>query len=55
VDGSLGGRRKPALAGLTEREVDVLTAIGGGLSNAENLRPVPDLPGDGEVACSTTC
>jgi DNA-binding NarL/FixJ family response regulator len=35
VDGSLGGRRKAALAGLTEREVDVLTAIGGGLSNAE--------------------
>jgi DNA-binding NarL/FixJ family response regulator len=34
-DGSLGGRRKAALAGLTEREVDVLTAIGGGLSNAE--------------------
>ena len=35
VGGSLGGRRKAALAGLTEREVDVLTAIGGGLSNAE--------------------
>jgi len=35
VDGNLGGRRKAALAGLTEREVDVLTAIGGGLSNAE--------------------
>jgi DNA-binding NarL/FixJ family response regulator len=34
-DGSLGGRRKAALDGLTEREVDVLTAIGGGLSNAE--------------------
>jgi DNA-binding NarL/FixJ family response regulator len=33
--GSLGGRHKAALAGLTEREVDVLTAIGGGLSNAE--------------------
>jgi DNA-binding NarL/FixJ family response regulator len=33
--GSGGGRRKAALAGLTEREVDVLTAIGGGLSNAE--------------------
>ena len=33
--GSLGGRRRAALAGLTEREVDVLTAIGGGLSNAE--------------------
>ena len=31
----LGGRRKAAVAGLTEREVDVLTAIGGGLSNAE--------------------
>ena len=29
------GRRNAALAGLTEREVDVLTAIGGGLSNAE--------------------
>lgn len=35
VGGSLGGRRNAALAGLTEREVDVLTAIGGGLSNAE--------------------
>jgi DNA-binding NarL/FixJ family response regulator len=35
VGGSRGGRRKAALAGLTEREVDVLTAIGGGLSNAE--------------------
>jgi DNA-binding NarL/FixJ family response regulator len=35
VGGSPGGRRKAALAGLTEREVDVLTAIGGGLSNAE--------------------
>lgn len=35
VGGSVGGRRKAALAGLTEREVDVLTAIGGGLSNAE--------------------
>lgn len=33
--GGPGGRRKAALAGLTEREVDVLTAIGGGLSNAE--------------------
>jgi DNA-binding NarL/FixJ family response regulator len=33
--GGSGGRRKAALAGLTEREVDVLTAIGGGLSNAE--------------------
>jgi DNA-binding NarL/FixJ family response regulator len=33
--GSLGGRRNAALAGLTEREVDMLTAIGGGLSNAE--------------------
>ena len=32
---SHGGRRRAALAGLTEREVDVLTAIGGGLSNAE--------------------
>jgi DNA-binding NarL/FixJ family response regulator len=32
---SHGGRRKAALAGLTEREVDVLTAIGAGLSNAE--------------------
>jgi DNA-binding NarL/FixJ family response regulator len=35
VGGSPGGRRKAALAGLTEREVDVLTAIGSGLSNAE--------------------
>jgi DNA-binding NarL/FixJ family response regulator len=35
VGGSRGGRRNAALAGLTEREVDVLTAIGGGLSNAE--------------------
>jgi DNA-binding NarL/FixJ family response regulator len=33
--GSLGGRHTAALAGLTEREVDVLTAIGSGLSNAE--------------------
>jgi DNA-binding NarL/FixJ family response regulator len=33
--GGLGGRRASAVAGLTEREVDVLTAIGGGLSNAE--------------------
>ena len=33
--GSRAGRRKAALAGLTEREVDVLTAIGGGLSNTE--------------------
>jgi DNA-binding NarL/FixJ family response regulator len=33
--GSLGGRRKATLAGLTEREVDMLTAIGAGLSNAE--------------------
>jgi len=33
--GSVGGRCKAALAGLTEREVDVLTAIGSGLSNAE--------------------
>ena len=33
--GSLGGRDKAALAGLTEREVDMLTAIGSGLSNAE--------------------
>lgn len=32
---SHGGRRKAALAGLTEREVDMLTAIGAGLSNAE--------------------
>jgi DNA-binding NarL/FixJ family response regulator len=31
----LGGRRKTAVAGLTTREVDVLTAIGAGLSNAE--------------------
>jgi DNA-binding NarL/FixJ family response regulator len=31
----LGGRPKTAVAGLTEREVEVLTAIGGGLSNAE--------------------
>jgi DNA-binding NarL/FixJ family response regulator len=30
-----GGRPKTAVAGLTEREVDVLTAIGAGLSNAE--------------------
>ena len=35
VGESLGGRHRAALAGLTEREVDVLTAIGGGLSNAE--------------------
>lgn len=35
VGGSLGGRHKAALAGLTDREVDVLTAIGNGLSNAE--------------------
>ena len=35
VGGSLGGRHRAVLAGLTEREVDVLTAIGGGLSNAE--------------------
>ena len=33
--GSLGGRDKAAVAGLTEREVDMLTAIGSGLSNAE--------------------
>jgi DNA-binding NarL/FixJ family response regulator len=32
---SHAGRRKATLAGLTEREVDVLTAIGAGLSNAE--------------------
>jgi DNA-binding NarL/FixJ family response regulator len=35
VGGSPGGRRDAALAALTEREVDVLTAIGCGLSNAE--------------------
>jgi DNA-binding NarL/FixJ family response regulator len=35
VGGSPGGRRNAALAALTEREVDVLTAIGCGLSNAE--------------------
>ena len=33
--GSLEGRAKAVLAGLTEREVDMLTAIGSGLSNAE--------------------
>jgi DNA-binding NarL/FixJ family response regulator len=33
--GSHGGQRKAAPAGLTEREVDVLAAIGAGLSNAE--------------------
>jgi len=32
---SLGGRGRAMVAGLTEREVDMLTAIGAGLSNAE--------------------